>query len=334
MNLGEQLKVLAAGEGFDHCAVASVETLEYGGYFLRWLEEGKQGSMAWLARDPLRRLDPAQVQPGARSVVMLALNYYQDPLPGRGRMARYALGRDYHDLMLPRLERLASWMEELGGRQRVYVDTGPVLEKVWAARAGLAWQGKSTMAIHPRSGTWFFLGTLLTTLAFPPDPPMKDHCGSCTRCIDACPTGAIHAPYQLDARRCIAYLTIEHPGDIPEEFRSLIGDRVYGCDDCLEVCPWNRWARATQEAGFQERPRPDLAEMLDWKPEDFDHHFRGSPVRRLKLPRWKRNLCVVLGNIGTMSDLPALERAAAGDDPMVARHARWAVEKLRTQDRS
>lgn len=334
MSLTAELKALAAREGFDHCAVATVGQVDHATYFLHWLDEGRQGDMGWLARDPARRIDPDRVQPGAKSVVMVALNYYQEPAAHEGRMARYALGLDYHDLMLPRLERMAEWMAGHGGVQRTYVDTGPVLEKVWAAKAGLAWQGKSTMAIHPRSGTWFFLGSLLTTLELEPDAPMADHCGSCTRCIDACPTGAIHAPYQLDARRCIAYLTIEHKGPIPEEFRSLIGDHLYGCDDCLEVCPWNRWARETREAGFREIPRPRLREMLDWEGTDFDRHFRGSPVHRLKLSRWKRNICVVLGNSGTVADLPALERQAAGGDALVAEHARWALKKLECANRS
>jgi epoxyqueuosine reductase len=334
MTLTQQLKSRAIAEGFDLCAIASVAPLDHAAYFLGWLGEGRHGDMGWLARDPGRRLDASQVQPGAMSVVMVAMNYYQGRSASRGQVARYALGKDYHDLLLPRLDRLAGWMSEHGGIQRSYVDTGPVMEKVWAARAGLAWQGKSTMAIHPRLGTWFFLGSLLTTLALEPDPPMADHCGSCTRCMEACPTGAIHAPYQLDARRCIAYLTIEHKGSIPEEFRSLIGDRLYGCDDCLDVCPWNRWARETRESGFRERGRPELVEMLGWDKADFDRHFQGTPVHRLKLSRWKRNICVVLGNIGGPSDRPALADQARGGDPLVAEHAAWALNKLECANRS
>lgn len=328
-DLGRRLRERAEELGFEACAVAAAGEAPNADYFRRWLEEGRHGEMGWLARDPERRTDLERVLPGVRSVVLTALNYWQPAEAARGRVARYALGRDYHPLMEEKMEALAELLAAAGGRQRVYVDTGPVLEKGWAARAGLAWQGKSTMAIHPRLGTWFFIGTLLTTVELVPDQPMKDHCGTCSRCLRACPTGAITAPYELDARRCIAYLTIEHKGTIPEEFRGAIGDRLYGCDDCLEVCPWNRWARATREAAFRELPRPDLREMLGWSEADFLACFRESPVKRLKLERWKRNICVVLGNIGEADDLPALERAAAGESALVAEHARWAAGRIR-----
>lgn len=314
--------------GFDHCAVAAAGRAPRADYFRRWLAEGRHGGMEWLARDPERRSEPARILPGVRSVVLAAVNYYQEPPPDRARMARYALGLDYHDLMPPRLEALAAFLAARGGEQKCLVDSAPVLEKDWAALAGLGWQGKSTMVIHPRLGTWFFIGTILTTLDIEPTRPMKDHCGRCTRCITACPTGAITAPYELDARRCIAYLTIEHKGPIPEAFRAAIGARVFGCDDCLEACPWNRWAQTAREAGFTRRPLPDIARTLDWGREDFDRQFRGTPVHRLKLERWKRNVCVVLGNVGHPDDLPALERAAGRDGALVAEHAAWARERI------
>lgn len=327
-HLAEALRQEARVLGFDACAIAEAGSASHTDYFRQWLAEGKHGDMAWLARDPQRRTDLQRVLPGARSIILTAMNYWQPAAPIRGRVARYALGRDYHDLIKAKLESLAALLAAAGGQQRVYVDTGPVLEKTWAARAGLAWQGKSTMAIHPRLGTWFFIGSLITTLELPPDRPLSDHCGSCTRCIQACPTGAITAPYQLDARRCIAYLTIEHKGPIPEEFRTALGDRLYGCDDCLEACPWNRWAQATREAHFREIPRPDLREMLQWKEDDFRAFFRGSPIARLKLERWLRNICVVLGNIGTLDDLPALNRIICTTSPLVAEHARWALRRI------
>jgi epoxyqueuosine reductase len=325
------LDALVRDLGFDHWAVARAGRAPHAEAFLAWLREGRHGDMAWMARDPERRIDLERVLPGVRSILLVALNYYQHPAPTRARVARYALGQDYHGLIESRLQSLAHALAQAGGVQKVYVDTGPILEKDWAAHAGLAWQGKSTIAIHPRLGTWFFIGTILTTLELPPTSPIRDHCGRCTRCITACPTGAITAPYQLDARRCIAYLTIEHKGPIPEEFRTAIGDRVYGCDDCLEVCPWNRWAVATREAAFQEIPRPDPATMLAWTPEQFRAHFAGSPILRLKLERWQRNLCVVLGNTGGPEDLPALEAAAAGPSPLVAEHAQWAIRRIRAR---
>jgi epoxyqueuosine reductase len=326
--LKQALKSEATRLGFGACGVATAGRVPHAAYFLHWLEEGCHGDMAWMARDPERRLELERVLPGVRSVVLVALNYYQPAEPGLGRMARYALGKDYHDWMEPRLEELAAFLARHGGVQKAYVDTGPVLEKSWAAQAGFAWQGKSTMALHPRLGTWFFIGTLLTTLALPPDPPLKDHCGRCTLCIDACPTGAITGAYQLDARRCIAYLTIEHKGPIPEVFREAIDDRLYGCDECLEVCPWNRWAVATRESHFQEIVRPDLRTMLRWNESEFRAHFRGSPVLRLKLERWKRNVSVVLGNRGNADDLPALEAARVSGGPLVAEHASWAIDRI------
>ncbi len=282
--------------------------------------------MQWLARTPERRLNPELVLPGVRSVVIVALNYWQPAPPRRGIIATYALGEDYHEIMEPRLRELAGVLERMGGQQKIYVDTGPVLERAYAA--SISWQGKSTMAIHPKMGTWFFLGTILTTLPLEPDAPVHDHCGSCTRCIRACPTRAITAPYQLDARLCISYLTIEHKGHIPVELRRAVGDHLFGCDDCLSVCPWNRWAREGREARLAARELPDLRDMLAWERDDFRRHMKGTPIERLKLPRWKRNICVVLGNIGTNDDLSILDVASRDEDQMIAEHARWAVSEI------
>jgi epoxyqueuosine reductase len=208
------------------------------------------------------------------------------------------------------------------------VDTGPLLEKPIAAAAGLGWQGKSTILIEPKRGTWSFLANIVTTLELPVGEPQRDRCGSCTRCIDVCPTRAITAPYQLDASKCISYLTIEHDGAIPLEYRAAIGDRLYCCDECLDVCPWNKWAVPTEETKLSPRDMPGLSDMLAWDEATFKERMQGSPMRRLKLHRFRRNICVVLGNTGTAEDLPALERAACGDDSMVAEHAQWAIQQI------
>ena len=327
--LKEDLKTEALRLGFDVCGIAAAGPLADGEYLQAWLDEGRAGDMtAWLGREPERRMAPAHLLPGVKSIIMLGLNYYQPPPPARGRVATYALGKDYHDLIPPKLRDLDNWLSLKGGRQRFAVDTAAILEKSLAARAGIGWTGKSTMLIHPRMGTWLFLAELLTTLELEPDLPVKNHCGACTRCIDVCPTGAITNPYQLDARLCIAYLTIEHKGPIPEELRIKMGDHVYGCDDCLSVCPWNRWAQQTREAGLHVISRPDLRDMLDWDDARFRREFRGTPLFRLKRNRWLRNVCVVLGNIGGVEDLSSLARAVMDSDPLIAEHARWAVTRI------
>jgi epoxyqueuosine reductase len=270
--------------------------------------------------------------PGAKSIVVVGLNYWQPQLKGRGRIARYALGEDYHYVMIEKLEALVAEMTASGAGAKVYVDTGPVLEKPLAARAGIGWQGKSTMLIHPKMGPWLLLGEIITTLELEPDEPESDHCGTCTQCITACPTGAITAPYQLDARRCIAYLTIELKGSIPEELRPLIGDRVYGCDECLDVCPWNRFAQTTREARFlvaeENSERDSLHALLEISAAEFKRRFAKSPILRVKRRGLLRNVCVVLGNIGTADDLPALEKAALHEEPLVREHAVWAIAQI------
>jgi epoxyqueuosine reductase len=246
-------------------------------------------------------------------------------------IARYALGDDYHEILLEKLHALAADLVAHGAQAKVYVDTGPVLEKPLAQRAGLGWQGKSTMLIHPKLGPWLLLGEIITTLDLEPDAPERDHCGSCSRCLTACPTGAITAPYQLDARRCIAYLTIELKGSIPEELRPLIGDRVYGCDECLDVCPWNRFAQTTREARFLKPPETEvdaLRDLLDISGPEFKRRYARSPILRVKRRGLLRNVCVVLGNIGTAEDLPALRRARQHEEPLVREHAAWAVREI------
>ena len=297
----------------------------------------------WLERGRARRLDPQEVLPGARSVVVLAMNYWQGPrtpaqsAPGTGIIARYAWGDDYHEMIESRLRALDGFLQQRGGQQRYYVDTGPILERDFAAEAGAGWQGKSTMLLHPELGTWYFLAELLTTLEIEADVPLPPRCGSCTRCLDACPTGAIRRehPYQLDARLCVSYLTIEHKGPIPLELRPLLGDRIYGCDDCLDACPWNRFAQASRESTFQARVATaglPLRDFLGMSQEDFSAAFKGSPIKRTKRRGLLRNVCVALGNVGTEDDLPALERAAAIEEELIAEHARWAVDRIRERN--
>ena len=257
------LKARARELGFDACGITSADPAQHANYYRHWSEDGQAGEMQWLTRDPARRTDPRVVLPGARSLIVAGINYWQPQPPGRGRVARYALGDDYHPILLEKLEVLAGELRQAGGEAKVYVDTGPVLEKPLAMRAGLGWQGKSTMLIHRRLGPWLLLGEIITSLELEPDAPEQDHCGSCARCLGACPTGAITAPYQLDARRCIAYLTIELKGSIPEAMRPLIGDRVYGCDECLDVCPWNRLPRPRAKAGLPLRPSGPCRGLTD-----------------------------------------------------------------------
>ena len=336
-DLRASVRSLAATAGFDDCRVAAAGTAPHAEVFHRWLADGCHGTMDWMARDPMRRSDPRLVLPGCRSVVVLALNYFPGPRPARpedratGRIARYAWNLDYHDLVLPRLRALAASMEPWGGTQKCYTDTGPVLERDFASLAGLGWNGKSTVQIHPRLGTWFFLGVILTTLEIEPDAPERDRCGHCTRCLAACPTGALTAPHRLEARLCLSYLTIEHKGDFPVELRPLLGDRIFGCDDCLEACPWNRFAHTARESAFLARPAVfgmGLRDFLALDDEGFRALFRGSPVKRIKRPRFLRNVCVALGNTGSPDDAPALRQAAADPDPLIAGHAAWALDRL------
>ena len=323
--------------GFDVCRVAPCETPAHASEFRQWLRDGCAGEMAWLERNEARRTDPQQVLPGAKSVIVLAMNYFQGAASfekstaSTGKIARYAWGDDYHELIEKKLRELDAFLTSRGGVQKCYVDTGPMLERDHAALAGAGWQGKSTMLVSPKLGTWFFLAEILTTLSIAPDSPMPDRCGSCSRCITACQTGAITAPHRLDARRCVSYLTIELKGSIPLELRPLIGDRIYGCDDCLAACPWNRFAVESSEASFAARQATNgmsLADYLALDDEQFRVLFRRSPIKRIKRRGFLRNVCVALGNIGTLRDLPALERAAVDPEPLIAEHACWAIRQI------
>lgn len=333
----ELIKAWAAELGFDDCRIATAKRATHADAFDEWLADGRNGDMAWLERNPARRADPREVLEGCKSVICLAINYHTNDSPfpeghpGGYRIARYSWNDDYHDLVEKRLAEFDVKLRELGGTQRYYVDTGPVLERDFATDSGLGWSGKSTVQIHRHLGTWTFLAELLTTLDLSPDPAFGDHCGKCTRCITACPTQAITAPHRLDARRCISYLTIENKGSIPLEFRRAIGDRIYGCDDCLDACPWNRFAKQSREISFQARPEifsQRLRDFLKMDDEAFRTVFAKSPIKRIKRPRFLRNVCVALGNTGTKEDIPALRTAAADPDPLISEHAEWAIREI------
>jgi epoxyqueuosine reductase len=304
----------------------------------QFIADGAHGDMAWLA-DSERRGDPRALWPAVRSVIMLGMNYAPgcDPLAvlgtrDRGAISVYAQGDDYHDVIKPRLKSLAHWLiDAAGGEAKVFVDTAALMEKPLAAAAGLGWQGKHTNLVSRERGSWLFLGAILTTLDLPPDAAEEDHCGSCRACLDICPTAAFPAPYRLDARRCISYLTIEHKGPIPRELRPLMGNRIYGCDDCLAVCPWNKFAQAGREARLAARaelgaPRlPDLALLDD---AAFRALFRKSPVKRIGRDRFVRNVLIAIGNSDNVSLAPAAERLLADPSAVVRGAAVWALGRL------
>jgi epoxyqueuosine reductase len=340
LELKQRLLSFVREIGFDSCRIAACSSPPHANEFRIWLHDEAHGEMSYMERGEEKRCDPHKVLPGARAIVVLALNYFQgsrktgDTPAAAGKIARYALGDDYHDLIASKLDKIDGFLRESGGRQKCYVDTGPVLERDYAAQAGIGWHGKSTMLIDEHLGTWFFLAEVLTTLELPPDEPVPDRCGTCERCIKACPTGAITAPHRLDARRCISYLTIELKSSIPLELRPLIGDRIFGCDDCLDACPWNRFAQVSRETAFFAHPSTvgiPLRDYLSLSDDNFRVLFRNSPIKRIKRRGFLRNVCVALGNVGKPSDLPALERAAGDLEPLIAEHAKWAIQQIRSR---
>jgi epoxyqueuosine reductase len=308
-----------------------------------FLAEGMHGQMGWMEERREQRAQPRALWPEAVSVISLGLDYGPgyDPLaslaqPDRATISCYAQGRDYHDVVKKRLKQLGQWMaQRFRGMQpplglKVFVDTAPVMEKPLAQRAGLGWQGKHTNLVSRSHGSWLFLGEIYTTLALPPDEPEGDHCGSCRACLDSCPTSAFPAPYRLDARRCISYLTIEHRGPIPEEFRAAMGNRIYGCDDCLAACPWNKFAQVSREAQFAARHEvaPALAELAALDDAAFRARYSGSPIKRIGRDRFVRNVAIAIGNSGDPSLLPVAQRLAADADPVVAEAGAWACGRL------
>ena len=329
--------------GFDGCHFTTAAAPDHAADFQQWLAGKRHGEMTWLERNAHKRVDPDAVLPGAKSVITLAVSYDRNPsnskspIANSGVVARYARFTDYHDVLSGRLKQFAEQVSQLGGpatRSLWYVDTGPLLERDLAQRAGLGFVGKHTYLISRQLGNWFFLAEILTTLELAPDAPEKNRCGSCTRCLTACPTRAITAPFQLDARRCISYLTIELKGSIPLEFRPAIGNRIYGCDDCLAACPWNKFAREGSLMKEHARPEldtPDLLELLALDEAGFKKKFAGTPMLRTKRRGLLRNVCVALGNVGDESALPALRQAAQDAEPLIAEHARWAIESIHSR---
>lgn len=308
---------------------------------MAWIAKGRHGTMGWMARDTARRADPRAILAEVRTVISVALGYYPGEWPAdgkapalRGKIARYAWGRDYHKRVRKRLHALARAIRALqpSSRYVAYVDTGPCLDRAWAARAGVGWIGKNTNVILKGAGSWYFLGELLTDIDLPADLPATNYCGACTRCIQACPTGAIVGPYELDARRCISYLTIEHRGGIPIELRPAIGTRIFGCDDCQEVCPWNRFATPTAHPEFAARPDqqlPELTPLLELTEAEFHTRYAGTALRRAGRNRFVRNVAVALGNLGDARAVPALGRALLNDvDSHVRGHAAWALGRI------
>ena len=298
--LSDSVKALALELGFDAVAIGPADPPEHGAEFERWIDAGHAGSMAYLARRRQERLDPDRVLPGARSVVAVALNYYQGDAEDTSwtPVARYAWGRDYHDVIAPRLEQLAAYLgDACGARSRGYVDTGPVLERDLAARAGLGWIGKNTMLLRPGLGSWFFIGVLLTTAELERDARLPDRCGRCRACLDACPTGAFVAPYVLDARRCISYLTIEHRGPIDGPLAAEIGDWQFGCDLCQSACPWNRKSPMTHDPAFvPSAPYPGARAVVEMTDEALRTRFRGTALWRSKPDGLRRNAAIAMAN--------------------------------------
>jgi len=336
----KELAERAALEGFDACRVTRPDAIpEAKGRLDRFLAEGRHGTMDWMERRVAWRGDPAALWPEARAVIMLAESYTPeaDPLAtlgqaDHGTISAYARGRDYHDIVKKRLKRLGRWLiDTAGGEIKVFVDTAPVMEKPLAEAAGLGWQGKHTNLLSRELGNWFFLGAIFTTLDLPPDAPEAEHCGSCTACLDICPTGAFPAPFQLDARLCISYLTIEHAGPVPEHLRPALGNRIYGCDDCLAVCPWNKFARTAQESRYHARDDLAALALADLAALDdaaFRVKFSGSPIKRIGANRFLRNVLYAIGNSGLASLIPAARAHLDAADPVVADAARWALARL------
>ena len=343
-DLKDKLAHQARRLGFDCVGVSGPDAIaDAGKHFREFLDAGAHGDMDWLAANPERRIDPRVLWPGVRSVIMLGVNYGPDENPlailaqrTRGSISVYAQGDDYHDLIKKRLKTLARWLVAASACEvKVFVDTAAVMEKPLAQAAGLGWQGKHTNLVSRQFGSWLFLGAIFTSLDLPHDEADADHCGSCRACLDICPTSAFPAPYKLDARRCISYLTIESRGPIPREFRRAIGNRIYGCDDCLAVCPWNKFAQAGHEAKLaarQELRAPELADLARLDDAAFRARFTKSPVKRIGRDRFIRNVLIAIGNSNDRALAVEAERLLADPSPLVRGAAAWALSQLMTPE--
>ena len=340
--LAEKIKIRGAELGFSQTAISDINLAECEQRLKRWLANGFNGEMTYMESHGLKRTRPDQLIPGTVRVITVRLDYLNQPMTeaqntlndaSKGYISRYALGRDYHKVIRKRLQKLATRISEVIGPfgYRAFCDSAPVMEKALAEKSGHGWIGKHTNLINREHGSWFFLGEIYTDIPLPTDPPVNSHCGSCSACIDVCPTNAIVAPYQLDARRCISYLTIELKGSIPVKFRKAIGNRIYGCDDCQLVCPWNRHARLSAEADFRSRHTLDnssLCDLFNWGEQDFKHKTEGSAIRRIGYRRWLRNIAVALGN-SPRSDqvMDTLKSRQSHSSELVREHVRWALRR-------
>ena len=334
----QKLRAQALSMGFSALGICAPDAIPQAAPRLRaFLDAEYHGQMQWMADREHWRSNPAALWPEARSVIMLAEVYtpQTDSMeglahPDRGLVSTYAQGKDYHDLVKRRLKRLGRWLlDQHGGQIKVFVDTAPVMEKPLAQAAGLGWQGKHTNLLSRSLGNWFFLGAIFTTLDLPKDAPETSHCGSCTACLDICPTKAFPAPYQLDARRCISYLTIEHKGPVDPTLRPLMGNRIYGCDDCLAVCPWNKFAVAAKDIGYQPKVGlPELADLASLDDRAFRQRFAGSPIKRIGRDRMVRNVLYAIGNSGHPELAPVAAKLSADPDPTIQDAATWALTRL------
>ena len=346
-SLAARIKRWGAELGFQAVGIADADLSAAEPRLAEWLQRGWHGEMDYMARHGVTRARPAQLIPGTLRVISCRMNYRSGSLderaalsdPGRAYVASYAHGRDYHTLMRSRLQKLCDRIEADAGSfgHRVFCDSAPVLEVELAAKAGIGWRGKNTLLLSRDAGSYFFLGEVYTTLPLPADEAGGEHCGTCRACIEVCPTQAIRAPYELDARRCISYLTIEHKSAIPEELRPLIGNRVYGCDDCQVYCPWNSFAQPSAEPDFEVRnglDRATLVELFAWSEQDFDERMRGSAIRRIGYERWLRNLAVGLGNAPSSPEVISALRARASEpSPLVREHVEWALRAHEARQR-
>jgi epoxyqueuosine reductase len=343
--LAHDIKLWATELGFDQVGITDTDLTEHEPLLADWLDKGHHGEMDYMARHGMMRARPHELLPGTLRVISVRMNYLPEQAaiarvlssPDQGYISRYALGRDYHKVLRQRLKKLADKIERRASElvARPFVDSAPVLERPLAAKAGLGWTGKHSLLLNRQQGSFFFLGELLVNLPLPTDQPVEEGCGKCVACITACPTGAIVAPYVVDARRCISYLTIELDGPIPEELRPLMGNRIYGCDDCQLICPWNRFANASQEPDFAARDNlhaPELLALFDWSEAHFLKQTEGSPIRRIGHRRWLRNIAIALGNApATPAIIDALEQKREREeiDEMVQEHIDWALARQR-----
>ena len=341
--LASQIKTWSKELGFQDCGITGINLSDDEKHLFNWLDDGMHGEMDYMERHGVKRSRPAELVANTQRVISLRMDYFPPDAAhpskvlndrSKAYVSRYAMGRDYHKVLRQRIQSLAERIESQVGKfgYRAFVDSAPVLEKALARNAGLGWIGKHSNLIHPKTGSWFFLGELYTDLTLPVDQPFEtNHCGSCTACIDICPTGAIIAPYRVDARKCISYLTIELRGVIPTEYRKAIGNRIYGCDDCQLVCPWNKFAKNTEEQDFRTRTgldEPDLLELFLWTESEFLSKTEGSSIRRIGYDCWLRNIAVALGNCRTSNNIvQALNEKIDSVSDMVKEHIQWAIEQ-------